>query len=58
MSQIIESILQSARNASHEGYSKDDRTIIFSSTAVGALLTVIFVTQALQYIIIQSINVP
>ncbi|KAK6105572.1 Major Facilitator Superfamily protein [Brugia pahangi] len=40
---------QSARNASHEGYSKDDRTIIFSSTAVGALLTVIFVTQALQY---------
>ncbi|EJW77355.1 hypothetical protein WUBG_11735, partial [Wuchereria bancrofti] len=36
-------------NASHEGYSKDDRTIIFSSAAVGALLTVIFVTQALQY---------
>uniref|UniRef100_A0A1I7VSE6 MFS domain-containing protein n=1 Tax=Loa loa TaxID=7209 RepID=A0A1I7VSE6_LOALO len=38
-----------AHNASHEGYSKDDKTIIFSSAAVGALLTVIFVTQALQY---------
>uniref|UniRef100_A0A0R3RLW2 MFS domain-containing protein n=1 Tax=Elaeophora elaphi TaxID=1147741 RepID=A0A0R3RLW2_9BILA len=36
-------------NESRGGYSKDDRTIIFSSTAVGALLTVIFVTQALQY---------
>uniref|UniRef100_A0A915PIR0 Major facilitator superfamily (MFS) profile domain-containing protein n=1 Tax=Setaria digitata TaxID=48799 RepID=A0A915PIR0_9BILA len=37
-------------NASREGgYSKEDRTIIFSSTAVGSLVTVIFMTQALQY---------
>ncbi|MCP9264295.1 Sialin [Dirofilaria immitis] len=36
-------------NGNNEGYTKEDRTMILSSVAIGALVTILFITHALQY---------